>query len=676
MESMASLAIPAMGYGIRYRHGLFRQKIVEGAQVEEPEDWLERGNPWEFRRVERRYEVGFGGSLDSRERWTPSEKVVAVAADIPICGWRGRRVNTLRLWDAEASEPLSLEAFNRGEHVGAQNAAARAHSLTRVLYPSDATPEGRELRLRQEYFFTSASLQDLLARHVRELGDVRSLRQKAAIQLNDTHPAIAVAELIRLLADEHGLAFEEAFAITREATAYTNHTLLPEALESWPLELFERLLPRHMAIIYAVNQRISADAHARKLTDFGFLSAISLIDEHGGKKVRMGALAFAGSHAVNGVSALHSRLMKQTVFRELAHLYPGRITNKTNGVTFRRWLHQVNPGLTGLIAEAIGERFLDDAEALKALDGFARDLPFGERVARVKRANKVRLARLIAEQTGVSVDPGAIFDVQIKRIHEYKRQLLAILEAMTRYAAIRAEPRRDWTPRVKIFAGKAAASYVEAKAIIRLINDVARRINEDPAVRGLLKVVFLPNYNVSLAEAIVPAADLSEQISTAGMEASGTGNMKLAVNGALTLGTHDGANIEILQHAGADNLFLFGLKAAEVEAKRRSGHDPRAAVAAAPMLKQALEEISAGSVSPSEPDRYHGLIGRLLERDWFMVTADFAAYEAALARAEEVWRTPHEWRKKSIHNTARLGWFSSDRTIREYARDIWDVPAG
>jgi starch phosphorylase len=674
MESMASLGIPALGYGIRYRYGLFRQRIVDGVQAEEPEDWLEFGNPWELARPERRYEVGFAGSLDDRQRWTPAERVMASAFDIPICGWRARRVNTLRLWNAEALEPFSLEAFNRGDHLGAQREAAKALSLTRVLYPSDATPEGRELRLRQEYFFTSASLQDLLARHVRELGDVRSLPNKAAIQLNDTHPAIAVAELVRLLGDHHGLSFEEAFAITREVTAYTNHTLLPEALESWPLALIERLLPRHMAIIYAINQRISADAHARKLIDFGFLSAISVIDERDGKKVRMGALAFAGAHAVNGVSALHSRLMKETVFKDLASLYPGRISNKTNGVTFRRWLHQVNPGLTGLIREAIGEGFLDDAEALSELDRFAADAAFGERAAVVKRANKVKLADVIAERTGIAVDPDAIFDVQIKRIHEYKRQLLAILEAAARYAAIRANPEREWTPRVKIFAGKAAASYVEAKTIIRLINDIARVVNGDPRLRDLLKVVFVPNYNVSLAETMVPAADLSEQISTAGMEASGTGNMKLAVNGALTVGTYDGANIEIAEHAGADNLFLFGLKAAEVEAKRRAGHDAKAAVAAAPFLKQALDEISAGRFSPSEPERYHGLIGRLLERDWFMVAADFAAYEDALARAEEVWRKPDLWRQKSIHNTARLGWFSSDRTIREYARDIWKVP--
>ena len=674
MESMASLGIPAYGYGIRYRHGLFRQKIVDGEQVEEPEDWLARGNPWEFERSERQYEVGFGGASDDEHNWAPAEKLLAVACDMPICGWRGRRVNTLRLWDARAIAPFSLERFNSGDHSGAQRETARAEAITRVLYPSDATPEGRELRLRQEYFFTSASLQDLVGRHVREFGDVRSLADKAAIQLNDTHPAIAVAELVRLLADDHGLAFDDALAITRAATAYTNHTLLPEALESWPVELFGRLLPRHLQIVYAINERISADAHARELTDFDFLGAISVIDEAGGRRVRMGQLAFAGSHSTNGVSALHSRLMKETVFSELNTLYPGRIGNKTNGVSPRRWLQQINPGLDRLIRETIGDRFHDDAEALKELDRFADDPGFGERYAGVKRANKNTLARLIGERTGIPVDPAAIFDVQIKRIHEYKRQLLAILEAAARYEAIRAEPDRDWTPRVKIFAGKAAASYVEAKTIIRLINDVGAAINADPVVRGLIRVVFLPNYNVSLAETVVPAADISEQISTAGMEASGTGNMKLALNGALTVGTLDGANIEILEHAGADNLFMFGLPAQEVDERRRNGHDPRSLVAASPLLKQVLDKIEAGHFSAGEPDRYSGLIARLLDRDWFMVTADFAAYAEAIARAEDAWRTPSQWRAKAIHNTARLGWFSADRTIREYAREIWNVP--
>ena len=655
MESMASLDIPAMGYGIRYRHGLFRQKIVGGEQLEEPEDWLAHGNPWEFERPQRRYVVGFGGSVDGAHKWTPAEKLLAVACDTPVCGWRGRRVNTLRLWTARAERPFDLARFDGGDHLGAQSEAARAMSITRVLYPSDNTPAGRELRLRQQYFFTSASLQDLLARHVREFGDVRSLADKAAIQLNDTHPAIAVAELVRLLTDGHGLAFEEAFAITRAATAYTNHTLLPEALESWPVELFGRLLPRHLEIVFAINEVISRDAHKRKLTDFGFLSAISVIDEGNGRRVRMGQLAFAGSHSVNGVSALHTRLMKETVFKDLNTLYPGRISNKTNGVTPRRWLRQVNPGLDRLIVEVAGERYLDDAEALKELDPLAANPAFGKRWAAVKRANKDRLAGLIRERCGIAVDPRAIFDVQIKRIHEYKRQLLAILEAAARYEAIRAEPNRDWTPRVKIFAGKAAASYAEAKTIIRLINDVAAVINADAAVRGLIKVVFLPNYNVSLAETIVPAADISEQISTAGMEASGTGNMKLALNGALTVGTLDGANVEIAELAGKDNVFIFGLTAAEVEERRRAGHDPRALVAASPLLKQTLDRIDGGFFSAGAPERYRGLVARLLDRDWFMVTADFAAYSEALGRAEQVWRTPSLWQQKAIHNTARLG---------------------
>ena len=684
MESMASLAIPAFGYGIRYRHGLFRQKILDGQQVELPEDWLTHGNPWEFERRDRDFTIGFGGVVETattaagkqKRTWKPAESVLAAAYDTPICGWRGKRVNSLRLWSARAADPMNLNQFNSGDHIGAQTENARAEAITRVLYPADSTPAGMELRLRQEYFFTSASLQDILRRHLRQSGVIGNLAEKVAIQLNDTHPAIAVAELMRLLIDEHGMSFDKALEITRATTAYTNHTLLPEALESWPVAMFERLLPRHMQIIYDINAGIIADAHARKMVDFGYLAAISLIDERDGKRVRMGQLAFAGSHSVNGVSALHSDLMQKTVFRDLNTLYPGRINNKTNGVTLRRWLQQVNPGLTSLIQSAIGGGFLNDAEELQNLDRFADDASFREKYADVKLNNKRALAKLVAERTGVKLDPSALFDVQIKRIHEYKRQLMAILETVALYNAIRAKPTAGWVPRVKMFAGKAAASYWDAKLIIRLINDVAEVINADPAVNGLLKVVFLPNYNVSLAEAIVPAADISEQISTAGMEASGTGNMKLAINGALTVGTLDGANIEICERAGAENLFIFGLTASEVAERRRNGHQPRQIVESSSHLKGVVDAISSGLFSPGEPSRYHGLIGRLLDYDWYLITADFAAYSAALSQADAVWRKPAEWTAKAIHNTARLGWFSSDRTIREYARDIWNVPVG
>jgi starch phosphorylase len=682
MESMATLDIPAYGYGIRYRHGLFRQKIIDGVQMELPEDWLTHGNPWEFERRDRDYEVGFGGRVETvnagtsgaKHTWLPAEKILAVAYDTPVAGWRGNRVNSLRLWSARAVDPIKLDQFNSGDHVGAQSETARAEAITRVLYPSDSSPAGQELRLRQEYFFTSATLQDLLRRHLRQYGDLRNLADKAAIQLNDTHPAIAVAELMRLLVDEHGIAWNDAWNITRQTIAYTNHTLLPEALETWPVELFERLLPRHMQIIFTINDGIIADAHKQAMTDFDFLAAISLIDENHARRVRMGQLAFAGSHSINGVSALHSSLMKETVFRSLNTLYPGRINNKTNGVTPRRWLHQVNPRLTGLIRDAIGDKFLDDISDLKRLDSFAADAAFRERYAKVKLANKRDLATLIRERMELSLDPSALFDVQIKRIHEYKRQLMAILETIALYHAIKAKPSGNWVPRVKLFAGKAAASYWEAKSIIRLINDAGRVINADPAVRDLLKVVFVPNYNVSLAEAIVPAADISEQISTAGMEASGTGNMKLALNGALTVGTLDGANVEIREQVGPENVFIFGLTAKEVEDKRKGGYAPREVVERSPHLKQVLEAVRGGAFSPDEPHRYEGLVSRLLDRDWFMVLADFAAYSEALSQADKVWRDPAAWTAKAIYNTARMGWFSSDRTIRDYARDIWNVP--
>jgi starch phosphorylase len=683
MESMASLGIPAIGYGIRYRHGLFRQKIIDGVQIELPEDWLVHGNPWEFERREREFVIGFGGTVEAGTpvggvpsyKWKPADRLLAVAYDTPICGWRGKRVNTLRLWSARAIDPIKLEQFNGGDHIGAQSDETQAESLTRVLYPSDATPAGQELRLRQEYFFTSASLQDLVRRHVVQYGTVKNLAEKAAIQLNDTHPAIAVAELMRLLVDEHHLDFDLAWDITRATTAYTNHTLLPEALESWPVHMIERLLPRHMQIIYAINAGIIAEAHKKGLTDFSFLGAISLIDENNGRRLRMGQLAFVGSHSINGVSALHSSLMQETVFRDLNVLYPNRINNKTNGITPRRWLQQVNPGLTKLIRESIGDGFLDNAEKLVALDQFAGDSAFLAKFAEIKLRNKQALSNLIAQRTGITTDPTALFDVQIKRIHEYKRQLLAILETIALYNAIRANPGRFTVPRVKIFAGKAAASYVDAKNIIRLINDVGAIINNDPAVRGLLKVVFIPNYNVTLAETIVPAADISEQISTAGMEASGTGNMKLGLNGALTVGTLDGANVEILEHVGDDNIFIFGMTAAEVNERRKSGYAPRDIVDHSPHLQQVLEAVRTGVFSPSEPSRYHGLVNGLLYHDWFMVMADFAAYSEALAKADAIWRDDRaRWNQMAVRNTARLGWFSSDRTIRDYARGIWGIP--
>ncbi|WP_267397497.1 glycogen/starch/alpha-glucan phosphorylase [Sphingomonas sp. GC_Shp_1] len=677
MESLASLDLPAYGYGIRYVNGMFRQRINDGWQTELPENWLAHGNPWEFERRESAYFVGFGGEVvagaNNLPHWAPAEAVEAVAFDTPMVGWRGKRVNTLRLWNARAFDPIKLDRFNAGDFQGALAGQLRAETLTRVLYPNDSTPAGQELRLRQEYFFSSASIQDIVRRHVQYFGDIRTLPDKAAIQLNDTHPAVSVAELMRLLTDFHELGFDDAWDITRATFGYTNHTLLPEALESWPLPLFERLLPRHMQIVYAINAKLLREAAGRPGIDGRAIAAISLIDEGGERRVRMANLAFAGSHSVNGVAALHTELMKRTVFADLHGLYPDRINNKTNGITPRRWLQQCNPGLTTLIASAIGEDFRDDAQKLTALIPFADDAAFRERFAAVKRSNKVTLSSHIRESMGLTLDPDAIFDVQIKRIHEYKRQLLNIIETVVLYDQIRSHPERRWTPRVKLFAGKAASSYHNAKLIIKLANDVAKRVNADPSVGDLLKVAFLPNYNVSLAEKIIPAADLSEQVSTAGMEASGTGNMKFALNGALTIGTLDGANIEIKDHVGDDNIFIFGLTADEVAEQRSHGYNPRGLIEGSPELAQALSAIASGVFSPDDPDRYKGLMDGLYGSDWFMLAADFDAYAAAQRDVDTRWNDPAAWGRSAILNVANVGWFSSDRTIGEYARDIWNV---
>jgi starch phosphorylase len=675
MESLASLDIPAYGYGIRYVNGMFRQRIDDGWQVELPETWLAHGNPWEFERRESSYRIGFGGEVVAKGDavvWNPAEQVEATAVDTPVVGWRGKRVNTLRLWTANSLDPIRLDAFNAGDHAGALADQIRADSLVRVLYPADSSPAGQELRLRQEYFFTSASIQDIVRRHVQYEGDVRTLPDKAAIQLNDTHPAVAVAEVMRILVDDYGLEFGEAWDITRRTIAYTNHTLLPEALESWPLPLFERMLPRHMQIIYAINSRVLREAHKAGLDDLA-IAAISLIDEGGQRRVRMANLAFSGAHSVNGVAALHTELMKTTVFSDLHKLYPTRINNKTNGVTPRRWLQQCNPGLTATLRDAIGDDFLDDAQKLSALDAMAGDAALGERIAEVKRSNKVALAAHLKELTGIRLDPDAMFDVQIKRIHEYKRQLLNLVETVALYDQIRSHPEKDWVPRVKIFGGKAASSYHNAKLVIKLANDIARRVNADPSVGGLLKVVFVPNYNVSLAERIIPAADLSEQISTAGMEASGTGNMKFALNGALTIGTLDGANIEIKDHVGDDNIVIFGLTADEVAQTRANGYNPRAIIEGNRELHQAVHAIASGVFSPDDPDRYAGLMGGLYDSDWFLLAADFDSYAAAQRSVDRRWEDQKAWRKSAIHNIANVGWFSSDRTIGEYAHDIWGV---
>ncbi len=684
MESMASLGIPGCGYGIRYDHGLFRQVIRGGWQQEYPEEWLSFGNPWEFARSDVVYDIGFGGHVEEtswpggapRSIWRPAEVIEAVAYDTPIVGWRGTHVNPLRLWSARAADPLRFDTFNSGDHIGAFSEQARAEAICKFLYPADNTAIGLELRLRQEFFFVSASLQDLVHRHVASYGDLHLLPARAAIQLNDTHPSLAIAEMMRILRDIHGLPWAEAWRITQWTFSYTNHTLLPEALECWPVSLLERMLPRHLQIIYRINAEHLELARRQSGCVPGMLSPLSLIDEHDGRKVRMGHLAFVGSHRVNGVSKLHTDLMRETVFRDLHRLYPGRIVNKTNGITFRRWLKQANPGLAEIIRNVCGDSVFDAPMTLARLAKHSGDRGLHAELEKVKHRNKLALAALITDRVGLRVNPHAMFDVHIKRIHEYKRQLLNLLETVAMYQAIRAEPNRDWVPRVKIFAGKAAASYTRAKLIIKLIHDFAQTVNEDPLVREFLRIVFLPDYNVSLAETIIPAADLSEQISTAGMEASGTGNMKLALNGALTIGTFDGANVEMCERAGAENLFIFGLRADEVTRRRVAGLDATAIIAQSDDLARVIAALESGVYSPDDRSRYTPLATALRYHDHYMVTADFRSYAETQRRIDEVWCSRSEWMRMSVSNIAAMGWFSSDRAIAEYADEIWKVPCG
>jgi len=684
MDSMASLKIPAYGYGIRYDFGLFRQVMIDGWQHEVPEDWLSFGNPWEFERPEVSYRVSFGGFVEyigrdgdiARGIWHPADTLQAVAYDTPVIGWRGRHANTLRLWSARSRNPIHLERFNRGDHIGAFAERDHAEAISRVLYPSDETPAGQELRLRQVFCFVAASLQHIIRRHIYLHGDLSSLPEHACLQLNDTHPAMAVAELMRLLFDMHEFGWHEAWDITRRTLNYTNHTLLPEALETWSLALMNRLLPRHMQIIFLINFFHLNTVPKPVGDDPQRVAAISLIEEHGDRRVRMGYLAFVGSSHVNGVSALHTELMRQTVFRDLALAYPDRILNKTNGITFRRWLYGANPLLTGLLVEALGPALLDDPKHLSGLEHFAEDASLLEKLAAARRSNKERLARVALDQAGVMLDPDSLFDVHIKRIHEYKRQLLNILETIALYLSIVDEPGKDWTPRVKILSGKAAAGYARAKLIIKLASDVARLINSDPRVADKLKVVFLPNYNVSRAEIIIPAADLSEQISTAGLEASGTGNMKLALNGALTIGTLDGANIEIGENVDRANIFIFGMTTDEVAARRRAHFTGRQAAAESPLLARVLEALASGMFCPDEPQRFRPLVDVVLGPDPFMVAADFDSYWETQREVDARWRDRRAWWRSSLLNTARMAWFSSDRTIGEYAAEIWNVPVG
>ncbi|MEM9550626.1 MAG: glycogen/starch/alpha-glucan phosphorylase [Pseudomonadota bacterium] len=663
MDSLATLGIPSYGYGIRYEHGLFEQSFHDGRQVEKAETWLNQRFAWEFERPEVRYRIAFGGYVDHQNgtaHWHPSDTVLATAFDTPVVGWQGTWGNTLRLWSAQPENEFDLESFNRGDYLAASRSEALARTISRVLYPDDTTEAGKELRLKQEYFFTAASIMDLLRRFLSDHDDIRELPNTVAIQLNDTHPAIAGPELVRILADDHGLPLDEAISLARRCLGYTNHTLLPEALERWHEGLLGRVLPRHLEIIRVIDD----------LQQQEFPGSPRILQH---SEVRMGELAFIMAHKVNGVSALHTELVKDTVFADLHRIHPSRIINQTNGITPRRWLHTCNPPLSGLITREIGDGWVADLEQLRQLKDRTGDRALLDDFRAAKRQNKTALSNWIGEKCGVSVDPDAMFDVQIKRIHEYKRQLMNILETVALWNAMRDEPTLDWTPRVKIFGGKAAPGYYIAKQIVHLVNDVAKVINADPVTGHLLKVVYPPNYNVTMAESLIPAADLSEQISTAGKEASGTGNMKFALNGALTIGTLDGANVEIREHVGSENFFLFGLTASEVM-KRRSVHEyARQAIAESPRLERVLGQIFDGLFSPEETGRYHGLIGTLYDYDYFMVTCDFDSYFDTQRRADEAYRQTGQWTAMALRNTASMGWFSSDRTIKGYARDIWQV---
>ena len=668
MESMATVGCPAYGYGIRYEHGLFRQRFEQGYQVETPEDWLLTRNPWELERPESVYTIGFKGEVqqkDGKEIWVPGETVFASAHDTPVIGWQGKWANTLRLWAAKPTTLFDLDRFNRGDYTAAAAPETLARTLSRVLYPDDTTYQGKELRLKQEFFLTSAALQDILRRYLASHLDLKALPKYVAIQMNDTHPAIAGPELVRLLVDEHGMEMEPAIETARACLGYTNHTLLPEALERWATFTFGNVLPRHMQIVERIDAWHKQTYPARP-------HYVGIVKHH---EVRMGELAFVMAHKVNGVSALHSDLIKSSLFPELNKLHPGRIINQTNGVTPRRWLKMANRPLSALITEAIGPGWEDDLDRLAELEPHIEDAAFREKFAAAKRVNKVALSEWAQDHVGIQLNPDAMFDVQIKRIHEYKRQLLNILQTVRHWHQMRANPRANWVPRVKIFGGKSAPGYAVAKEIIHLINDVATVVNNDPITGDLLKIIYPPNYNVSMAEHLIPAADLSEQISTAGKEASGTGNMKFMMNGAPTIGTLDGANVEILEEVGEENFFLFGMTAQEAMARREDPDHSKKAIAASPSLQDVLQMIAEGRFSPDHKDRYHDLVHRVWHHDYFLVAADFDAYDRAQAEVDVAYADTDRWTRMAAHNTARSGFFSSDRTIRSYMKDIWSIPS-
>ncbi|GAB4233212.1 MAG: glycogen/starch/alpha-glucan phosphorylase [Elainellaceae cyanobacterium] len=681
LDSMATLEIPATGYGIRYEFGIFDQEIRDGWQVEHPDNWLQFGNPWEIARPDYMVEVKFGGHTESytdgeghyRVRWVPRVTVYGSPYDTPIPGYGCNTVNTLRLWAARAGQDFDFHVFNAGDYTQAVAAKTFSENISKVLYPNDHTPQGRELRLQQQYFFVSCSLQDIIRQYLRKHDSFDEFPEKVAIQLNDTHPAIGVAELMRLLIDEHQLEWDTAWDITRRTFAYTNHTLLAEALEKWSVSLFGRLLPRHLELIYEINHAFLSEIRSRYPADAGKLMRMSLIEEGEEKQIRMAHLACVGSHTVNGVAALHTELIKQELMRDFYELWPEKFQSKTNGITPRRWLMLSNPPLSNLITEKIGDGWIKNLDELRKLEAFVDDPDFRARWRQIKRDRKTSLAEYILRNNGIEVDVNSMFDIQIKRIHEYKRQVLNALYVITLYNRIKANPEIDMVPRTVIFGGKAAPGYFMAKMAVKLINSVAEVVNNDPDVAGRLKVVFLANYGVSLGQFSYPAADLSEQISTAGKEASGTGNMKFALNGALTIGTLDGANVEIREEVGAENFFLFGLTAAEVRDLRQKGYKPTDYYAANPDLKQVIDQLASGFFSPREPGLFMSIVEDLLNRDQYMLLADYQSYVDCQDQVSEAFRDYENWTRMSILNVARMGKFSSDRTIAEYCREIWNV---
>jgi starch phosphorylase len=680
LDSMATLHIPCIGYGIRYEFGIFDQGIRDGWQVESTDKWLRFGNPWEIPRPEITFPVGFGGHtrvIDNggryRVEWVPDKLVLGMAYDTPILGYRANTANMLRLWQAQAIESFDFQAFNVGDYERAVDEKMQSENITKVLYPNDEAQRGKALRLQQQFFFATCSLRDMIRIYSQRAADLSRLHEKYAVQLNDTHPAIAIAELMRLLIDIHGMDWEPAWEVTSKIFSYTNHTLLPEALEVWSVELFGKLLPRHLEIIYEINRRWLDRIRAAYPYDTARVERMSLIDERHGKAVRMAHLATVGSHTVNGVSALHSRLLVQSVLKDFAELDPRKFSNVTNGVTPRRFMVLANQPLAALITSAIGDGWPTDLEQLRKLEPFTEDAAFRAQWRAVKRLAKVRLGSLLSARAGVTVDPDALFDVQAKRIHEYKRQHLNVLNVITQYLRLKDNPSAKITPRLFLFAGKAAPGYQLAKLIIKLIHSVAEVVNADPDTHGRLRVAFMPDFNVQSAQFVYPAADLSEQISTAGKEASGTGNMKFALNGALTIGTLDGANVEMREHVGAENFFTFGLTAEQVSSRLASGYNPGAEMDGNQELRRVLTHIGNGSFSRGNVALFRPLVENLLQHDPFLVLADYASYVSCQERVSAEYDAAETWTRKSILNVARMGWFSSDRSIREYCDTIWHI---